>query len=248
MKLNRLWAIYLTSSILAGCSVSQDKTRQVVAGQTRLQLGLEYLLQGDFNAARQNIAKVLHADPQNYQAQLAMALYEQRVGENRAAELRYQKAMKLAPAKGVVLNNYGAFLCGLGQYVSAQQKFSASAAFPDEGQVANSLENSGYCFLQANQNAQARMRLSRALQYDPGKGKQLLVEAERHLALRNSAKVQLLLEVYQNILPANAESLWLQIRFAALAGRQDSVRRYGQQLARNFPQSKQYQHFLAHEY
>ncbi|WP_390898826.1 hypothetical protein [Yersinia bercovieri] len=29
--------------------------------------------------------------------------------------------MKLAPGNGTVLNNYGAFLCSLGQYVSAQQ-------------------------------------------------------------------------------------------------------------------------------
>ncbi|HFF8641033.1 TPA: type IV pilus biogenesis/stability protein PilW [Yersinia enterocolitica] len=249
MKLTRLWRVCLIATILAGCSGSSpEKTSQSAAGQTRLQLGLEYLAQGDLTAARQNLDKAVAADPQDYRAQLGMAFYEQRIGENDAAEQRYQQAMKLAPGNGTVLNNYGAFLCSLGQYVPAQQQFSAAVLSPDYGQVADSLENAGYCFLRANQNDQARVLLSRALKYDPDKGEPLLAEAQRHFGEGNRAQAQLLLDVYQHVLPASAESIWLQIRFAALAGRQDSVQRYGKQLARSFPQSKQYQHFLANEY
>ncbi|MGM7954255.1 type IV pilus biogenesis/stability protein PilW [Yersinia enterocolitica] len=249
MKLTRLWRVCLIATILAGCSGSSpEKTSQSAAGQTRLQLGLEYLAQGDLTAARQNLEKAVAADPQDYRAQLGMAFYEQRIGENDAAEQRYQQAMKLAPGNGTVLNNYGAFLCSLGQYVPAQQQFSAAVLSPDYGQVADCLENAGYCFLRANQNDQARVLLSRALKYDPDKGEPLLAEAQRHFGEGNRAQAQLLLDVYQHVLPASAESIWLQIRFAALAGRQDSVQRYGKQLARSFPQSKQYQHFLANEY
>ncbi|HHL2631103.1 TPA: type IV pilus biogenesis/stability protein PilW [Yersinia enterocolitica] len=249
MKLTRLWRVCLIATILAGCSGSSpEKASQSTAGQTRLQLGLEYLAQGDLTAARQNFEKAVAADPQDYRAQLGMAFYEQRIGENDAAEQRYQQAMKLAPGNGTVLNNYGAFLCSLGQYVPAQQQFSAAVLSPDYGQVADSLENAGYCFLRANQNDQARVLLSRALKYDPDKGELLLAEAQRHFGEGNRAQAQLLLDVYQHVLPASAESIWLQIRFAALAGRQDSVQRYGKQLARSFPQSKQYQHFLANEY
>ncbi|HDL6961031.1 TPA: type IV pilus biogenesis/stability protein PilW [Yersinia enterocolitica] len=249
MKLTKLWRVCLIATILAGCSGSSpEKASQSAAGQTRLQLGLEYLAQGDLTAARQNLEKAVAADPQDYRAQLGMAFYEQRIGENDAAEQRYQQAMKLAPGNGTVLNNYGAFLCSLGQYVPAQQQFSAAVLSPDYGQVADSLENAGYCFLRAHQNDQARVLLSRALKYDPDKGEPLLAEAQRHFGEGNRAQAQLLLDVYQHVLPASAESLWLQIRFAALAGRQDSVQRYGKQLARSFPQSKQYQHFLANEY
>ncbi|CNF16541.1 type IV pilus biogenesis/stability protein PilW [Yersinia nurmii] len=249
MKLNILWGACLTAVVLAGCSGSSpNKVDPPAAGQTRLQLGLAYLAQGDLPAARQNLEKAVNAAPQDYQAQLGMALYEQRIGENSAAEQRYQQTMQLAPGNGTVLNNYGAFLCGLGQYVSAQQQFSAAALLPDYGQVADSLENAGYCFLRANQNDQAKVLLRRALKYDPDKGGSLLAEAERQFGEGKRAQAQLLLDVYQHVLPASAESLWLQIRFAALAGRQDSVQRYGKQLARSFPQSKQYQHFLANEY
>ncbi|WP_256814383.1 MULTISPECIES: type IV pilus biogenesis/stability protein PilW [Serratia] len=245
-----LWGTLLAAGLLAGCSGSAPEEKDALpeASQTRLQLGLEYLKQGDLNAARQNLEKAADAAPQDYRTQLGMALYEQRMGENSAAEQRYQQALKLAPNNGTVLNNYGAFLCSLGQYVPAQQQFSAAAVAPDYGQVADSLENAGYCFLKAGQNDEARILLTRALKIDPDKGTPLLVEAEKQFGEGKRAQSQLLLDSYQHVLPASADSLWLQIRFAALAGRQDSVQRYGKQLSRSFPQSKQYQQFLANEY
>lgn len=56
MKL-KLWGVWLAAGLLAGCSGSApEKEAQVSeAGQTRLQLGLEYLQQGDMDAARQNL-------------------------------------------------------------------------------------------------------------------------------------------------------------------------------------------------
>ena len=245
-----LWGTLLAAGLLAGCSGSAPEEKDALpeASQTRLQLGLEYLKQGDLNAARQNLEKAADAAPQDYRTQLGMALYEQRIGENSAAEQRYQQALKLAPNNGTVLNNYGAFLCSLGQYVPAQQQFSAAAVAPDYGQVADSLENAGYCFLKAGQNDEARILLTRALKIDPDKGTPLLVEAEKQFGEGKRAQSQLLLDSYQHVLPASADSLWLQIRFAALAGRQDRVQRYGKQLSRSFPQSKQYQQFLANEY
>ena len=55
MKL-KLWGVWLAAGLLAGCSGSApEKEAQVSeAGQTRLQLGPEYLQQGDMDAARQN--------------------------------------------------------------------------------------------------------------------------------------------------------------------------------------------------
>ncbi|CPR17901.1 type IV pilus biogenesis/stability protein PilW [Brenneria goodwinii] len=234
--------------LLAGCSHSPREKGNPAAAQTRLQLGLEYLARNNLDAARQNLEKALEAAPQDYRTQLGMALYEQRVGENQAAEKRYRLALKQAPENGSVMNNYGAFLCGLGQYVAAQQQFSAAAQLPDYHQVADALENAGYCFFKAGQNDNARSVLSRALKYDPAKGVMLLTEADKQFSAGKYEQAQLLLDVYQHILPASAESLWLQIRFAALAGHDGDIDRYGRSLARSFPQSKQYQQFLANEY
>ncbi len=251
MMLRRLSGITLVVVVtfLNGCaSEKQPADVSTQSAQTRLQLGMEYLAANNLDAARQNLDKAVKGAPDDYRTQLGMALYEQRVGENAAAQNRYRLALKLAPQNGTVLNNYGAFLCSLGQYVPAQQQFAAAARAADYGLVADSLENAGYCFFKAGDNDEARKLLSRALKYDPDKGVALLAEADRQFSEGKGDKTQLLLNVYQHILPASAESLWLQIRFAALAGRQNDVKRYGARLARSFPQSKQYQQFLANEY
>jgi len=251
MMLSRLSGITLVVLVvfLNGCAGEKQQTDvSTQSAQTRLQLGMEYLAANNLDAARQNLDKAVKGAPDDYRTQLGMALYEQRVGENDAALNRYRLALKLAPQNGTVLNNYGAFLCSLGQYVPAQQQFVAAAQAADYGLVADSLENAGYCFYKAGNNDEARKLLSRALKYDPEKGVTLLAEADRQFSEGKGDKTQLLLNVYQHILPASAESLWLQIRFAALAGRQNDVKRYGARLARSFPHSKQYQQFLANEY
>ncbi|AOR59733.1 type IV pilus biogenesis/stability protein PilW [Pectobacterium parmentieri] len=242
--LSNLFAILL----LVGCVNSPHEVTNPAVAQTRLQLGLAYLARNNLDSARQNLEKAVAVAPQDYRTQLGMALYEQRIGENRLAEQRYQQVLNMVPENGSVMNNYGAFLCSLGQYVAAQRQFSAAAQLPDYSQVADALENAGYCFFNAGRVDDARNLLSRALKYDPKKGVALLAEANQQFSAGKSEQARLLIEIYQHSLPASAESLWLQIRFAALAGHDGDKERYGNVLARSFPQSKQYQHFLANEY
>nr|WP_113867195.1 type IV pilus biogenesis/stability protein PilW [Brenneria salicis]NMN90885.1 type IV pilus assembly protein PilF [Brenneria salicis ATCC 15712 = DSM 30166]RBP61533.1 type IV pilus assembly protein PilF [Brenneria salicis ATCC 15712 = DSM 30166]RLM30399.1 type IV pilus biogenesis/stability protein PilW [Brenneria salicis ATCC 15712 = DSM 30166] len=243
------WLVVIMAVLSAGCGnhSSRENVTPMIA-QTRLQLELEYLARNNLEAARQNLEKALDAAPRDYRTQLGMALYEQRIGENESAGRRYQRAFALAPENGSVMNNYGAFLCSLGQYVAAQKQFSAAAQLPDYSQVADALENAGYCFFKAGQNDEARRLLIRAIKYDPAKGAMLLAEADKQFSSGKYEQANWLLDIYQHILPASAESLWLQIRFAALAGYDEDIERYGKSLARNFPQSKQYQQFLANEY
>lgn len=250
MQWKGMFAASLAVCLLAGCSSSKHPPVEETSGvpMTQLQLGMDDLKQGNLPAAKTNLQQAVDASPLDYRNQLGMALYEQKVGNKDAAQSRYQQAFKLAPQNGTVINNYGAFLCSLGQYVSSQQQFSTAASLPDSGPVADSLESAGYCFLKANQNDEAKMLLSQALKRDPDKGATLITEANRQYKEGNRADAQLLLDVYQHVLPASADSLMLQIRFAALADNPDSVQRYGKQLARNFPQSQQYQQFLANEY
>ncbi|URQ59957.1 type IV pilus biogenesis/stability protein PilW [Pantoea alhagi] len=237
--------IVLATLMLTGCN---GQKQPGTSGQIRLQLGLIYLSQGELSAARRNLQRALQDAPKDYRVLLAMARLCQQENDSATAHRYFQMALKNAPKNGYVLNNYGAFLCGLGQYDAAHQQFTLAAVQDSAVARADSQERAGYCWLQQKEYASARQMLLQALQNDRHKADALLGEAKKHLEKHELEQARLLLEVYHHSAPATAESLWLEIRFAALEQRTVDKARYGQQLAQNFPQSIQYQHFLANEY
>ncbi|WP_428943768.1 type IV pilus biogenesis/stability protein PilW [Pantoea sp. FN060301] len=231
--------------VLTGCGPSAQRSE---LAQTRLQLGLSYLALNELPAAKRNLQQAVQLAPEDYRTQLAMARYQQRAGQNESARERYRIAWDLAPQNRDVLNNYGAFLCGLRQYDAAQRQFSKAAELSGNDGRDDALENAGYCYLNAGEQQKAKVALLEATKRDPDKGKALLAEAERRFGKGEYASARLLSDVYQHNFAASAESLWLKIRFAALAQHPEALKLAGEELARNFPQSIQYLHFLANEY
>ncbi|SFN12086.1 type IV pilus assembly protein PilF [Izhakiella capsodis] len=237
--------LILLCAMLNGCQHSEQ--RKALA-ETRLQLGLALMLRNSLSAAALNLDEAERLSPGDYRVQLAQARYAQLQGNTRLAEMRYRKLLKIAPFNGYVLNNYGAFLCRLGQYEAAQQQFTAALQSAQMGARADSYDNAGYCYLKAQKLALARQAFAKAVKADVNKGSLMLAEASQRFNQGDFEQSRLLLDIYQRQAPATAESLWLQIRFAALAGRSRDVQRYAVQLAQGFPQSLQYQQYLANEY
>lgn len=240
-----LHALLLSAFLISGCA---SDTVSQSAAELRLQLGLKYLALGDLTAAQRNLLKAEAVLSQDHRLQLAMARFYQSSGDTQQAEYCYQRAIKLAGSNSYVFNNYGDFLCGLGQYEVAQKQFSRGQHSPLPGVRADSAENAGYCYLNAGAFRLAKKSLISAIRADSRKALNLLTEAEKRLAHEKNGEVRLLLDIYQHSSPASAESLWLEIRFAAQVKRTTDIKRYSVQLARDFPQSIQYQRFLANEY
>ena len=237
--------LWLALLLLTGCQQTQYPGELT---QIRLQLGLDYLARDNLPAAQRNLQQAVTLSPQDYRTHLALARFYQRSENRGAASEHYRKALLLAGQNRDVINNYGAFLCSLGQYDAAQQQFSKAAELPENGVRADARENAGYCYLQAGEQDKARIALTEATQNAVDKGRVLLAEAERRFGKNEHEISRLLLDVYHHNFSASAESLWLEIRFAALAQHPERIKQAGQQLARNFPQSKQHLHYLANEY
>ena len=240
----------LSAAILAGFVVTGcvNHPAKQSAADIRLQLGLHYLAVKDYAAAQRNLLRAQQAAPKDYRVPLALARVAQAQLNSAQTRWHYQQAQQLAPLNGYVANNYGAFLCGLRQYDEAHQQFKLAIEAQEIDARQDAFLFSGYCYLQADESASAREQLGYALDAAPEQGSQLLREVERRLEQQEQQSVPLLLEVYHQRLPATAESLWLQIRFAAQQGNAADVTRYGDRLARSFPQSIQYQRYLANEY
>ncbi|KOY61876.1 tetratricopeptide repeat protein [Photorhabdus heterorhabditis] len=125
-----LSGMIVAAALLAGCSSqpANGNKQRIVATETRIQLGMAYLAEGNLPAARYHFDKVLRAKPDHYQAQLGMALYEQYSGQPEAARQRYKIAMQYAPGNDTVLHHYSAFLCEQGQHEEAKMLFAGSNA------------------------------------------------------------------------------------------------------------------------
>ncbi len=240
-----LFAAALAGFVVSGCV---NHPVQQSAADIRLQLGLHYLSVKDYAAAQRNLLRAQQAAPKDYRVPLALARVAQAQHNSAQTRMHYQRAQQLAPLNGYVANNYGAFLCGLRQYDEAHQQFKLAIAAQEIDARQDAFLFSGYCYLQAEENSAAREQLGNALEAAPEQGNQLLLAVAKRLDQQQSTAVPLLLEVYHQHLPATAESLWLQIRFAAQQGNAADVKRYGDRLARSFPQSIQYQRYLANEY
>lgn len=238
-------AALLAGFVVTGCVEAPSRHG---AADIRLQLGLHYLAVKDYAAAQRNLLRAQQAAPRDYRVPLALARVAEAQQNSAQTRRYYQHAQQLAPLNGYVANNYGAFLCGLRQYDEAHQQFKLATDAQQSDAAQDALLFSGYCYLQAGEDRAARQQFDLVLDAAPEQGSSLLTEVERRLEQQQWASVPLLLEVYHQHLPATAESLGLQIRFAAQQGNAADVTRYGDRLARSFPQSIQYQRYLANEY
>ncbi len=240
------WIIYavVVSLAVSGCSSSRPPR----ASEARLQLGLNYLLVKDYAAAERHLRRARQNAPADYRPVLALARLYQTRGHDDMAGVCYTQAEKMAPENGYVLNNYGAFLCALRQYDKARSRFTRAMRATETGSRTQALLSSGFCLLDAGKTAPAAERLTTAIKADSTAAVRVLAEAGQRLEQQKYAETRFLADIYHQQRSATAESLWLEILYAARQKATDDVKRYGDQLARNYPLSIQYQRYLANEY
>lgn len=236
--------VLLAALIMSGC----QQTPPVAGGEIRLTLALQYLAMGEYAAAQRNLQRAQRALPGDYRPLLAQARIYQTQGHDAMANVWYTQAEEMAPKNGYVLNNYGAFLCALGQYDNAQARFSLAAQSRETESWLQARWLSGLCFLDQGKGALARDTLQTVAGKNRSVAEKLLTEATARLQQNKVADAGLLLATYDQWYPDNAERLWLKILYAARQNASRDVSRYGEELARTYPLSIQYQRYLANEY
>lgn len=108
----------LAVSLLAGCQ-RYSAVEQSVA--MRLYLGEQYLQIKQLSHAERNFRKVVALQPNNVQGWWGLAQIAAQQGDTLKAVSYYQRAFKMAPENTQLSDNYGAFLCTLGQYDEARR-------------------------------------------------------------------------------------------------------------------------------
>ncbi|MEJ2764287.1 type IV pilus biogenesis/stability protein PilW [Photobacterium sp. MCCC 1A19761] len=248
------WIVYpLLCGVLAGCVTidetgSLQRVDNIEASEARVTLGLNYLKAGQWQRARDNLEKALDFAPNYDRALGAMAYYYQQVDEPEAAEAMYRRALRQSPKNGDMQNNYGVFLCSQQRYDEAIAAFEKALKQPDYHQTSASYENAAFCSLKNGAGQQARDYFLKALAYDPHRPKSILQLARLEMDAQNVKEARARLLKFNQRYGYQADSLWLLYQLELQAGRPDTAAQYVELLGQKYPNSQQYQKYLANEY
>jgi type IV pilus assembly protein PilF len=158
--------------ILSGCQMkNSNEFDPEKAALARMRLGLGYLAKANgsaenIKAAHYNLKLAAQYSPNNPQVMLAMAMFDQHVGEYNEAEIIYKRITQMQPGNGLYHVHYGSFLCGQDRYQEAKQQFQQSLDLDRHRWKADAYEQYGYCAIQNKDKKTADLMFNLLFQYD----------------------------------------------------------------------------------
>lgn len=252
IKWSAAWlAIGLLTS--AGCVTVNEADEMtddeiIRASEARITLGLGYLNAGNMMKARENLELAAQYAPDYYRSQTSLAYYYQQVEENELAEKAYKRALRYSSKNGNVLNDYGVFLCRKGRYEEAQQKFTLAIEQPYYYLVSASYENAAMCALSSGDNVTAKTYFERSLAHDPHRVRSTLQLAKLNIDEGNYSEPRISLFKFNKKYGYKPVSLSLLIELEKKAGNARLVTKYANILGQKYPDSKEYQTYINHDY
>ena len=210
------------------------------------ELAAAYYQAGSMAVALEETRIALEADPENVQALSVRGLVHAQLKENAKAEEDFQRALRIAPKNPDVNNNYGWFLCDIGQPRQSIQYFLNALKDPLYETPAVAYANAGNCAMKAGDLDGAQNYLLEALRLSRDSAPAIrykLAELFYQRGNLDEAKVYLG-EAIKAMEPPSAEALWLAIRLERKLGNKAGEGNYASQLRGRYPTSREYQAFL----
>jgi len=246
MKLLQHLSVVLLVALFTGCAtigedgrpIDQEKKKADIAHANTM-LGIEYLRKGNYEMSREKLDRALAADPGNAEANDAIAVLYEQVGEPDKAERHYKKSLSLNPDNPRGHNNYGQFLCAHERYKEAEKQFLIAANEPFYPTPALALTNAGLCALRIPDEEMAEKYFRQALEMDPRYPPALLQMATLSYSRSNYLSARAYLQRYQESGQDTPESLWLGIRTEYALADNQAWGNYALTLRNNFPNSPQ---------
>ncbi|MDZ4047139.1 MAG: tetratricopeptide repeat protein, partial [Pseudoxanthomonas sp.] len=99
-------------------------------GVANLNLAQNYLNAGKLEYALDRANRALRSDPNSADVQVVLGLIRERLGDSTRAGEHFERAGKLDPESGHVLNVYGVWLCEKGRAAEAETVFARAVKDP----------------------------------------------------------------------------------------------------------------------
>ena len=203
-------AITVSAIALTGCvtensyngsdrPVVEKKINNTGAARTRIALALQYLKTGNNSQAKYNLERAADFAPDLPEVHYSLAYYYQQVDEPELADKAYQRALKIAPNDPNTLNNYGVFLCGIGEYDRAAEELLKAIAVPSYIRVAESYENLALCAIEFDDFENAEKYLKSALNHSSQRPSSMISLAGLYYAKSDLHKAEDIIEKYESL-------------------------------------------------
>jgi type IV pilus assembly protein PilF len=166
--------IFLLCSLIVSCSTmnsadNKEEKQKISTAKINTQLGIAYLGRHDVLRAKQKLLIALQEAPNIPETWYSMGYFLETTGNKAEAQKYYLKAIDLAPSRGDTHNNYGTYLCRIGNYKASIQQFVMATEDPDYLNSGAAFENAGYCALKIPDKTLAKMYFTKAVEHDPSR-------------------------------------------------------------------------------
>lgn len=238
----RLLEITLAVLILAACSTTGTENsapagtpyRMTADGRRDLDLAEGYLGMNQLEKASDWANKALASDPNSADVHALLGMIASRTGDSKRAGAEFDRALKLAPNNGPILNAHASWLCERGQVEQADQEFARALQDQSYARPLQALSNAGKCALGAGQLARAEGYFRRALAISPQDRSLLFLMADTEFRQGKIMEAQAFIQRRDDE-ESSAETLELAARIEDAAGDQLAAARYRKRLQVEFP-------------
>jgi type IV pilus assembly protein PilF len=236
---------FLAVIALWGC-VSSDGTKRlkqedpkVAAAKINIQLGTTYLQQGNYVRAREKLLRSLKQNPKDPDVHTSLGLLYDRTGDPKLADKHFREALRLAPDKPDLINNYAIYLCKNGRVDEGVEKFVTIAAnkFYPTPEVA--LTNAGVCLREAKRFDDAEQKLVGAIRARPNYSEATVQLAGLAVETGDLVQAKKVVDTYLNAFRPSPDVLLAAVRVARASNDRMNEEKYSRALRLDFPDSVQ---------
>ncbi len=233
--------------LMGGCSSSpiREGVDTEKAAQANADLGLRYMMQGNYEVAMQKLNHALTFEPNHVATHHYLGELYRRLERYDDADDHFRRALRYTDGEDSLLqNNYGSFLCSQNRINAGVRQFKKvldNPVYPRRDQV---YENLGLCLERKPDLERAEEYLRKGLEINPRAPKSLLAMARMSFIKKNYLSARAYLQRYSEVARHTSESLWLGIRVERILGDKNALASYGLSLKGNFPNSAEARLYL----
>lgn len=231
--------------IVPELSEDTDERRRA---RIRVELAASYYQQRNMSVALDEVRQAINADASYSPAYGLLGLIYMDLRENGKADESFRRGLKLAPEDSELNNNYGWFLCQTDRVKESFEYFTRASRNPLYKTPAKPLHNAGICALRAGDDKLGESYLKQAFQTDSRNPVAMFQLSEFYLKHNDLRQAMLYSRRLLSMYDPNAEALWLALRVERRAGDRDAEARYGSQLRRRYPDSRETAMLLSGQY